>query len=75
MTAEAAGIYLDYSMRRITVGQQVNVMKRRTVLHIALHAPDGQSIVVDVDDVGLQVHVVLDKMAAFASRVRSSGCV
>src|SRR5262249_16325092 len=41
------------------------------VLHVALRAPRGQSIVVDGVDVVPEVHAVLDKMSAFADRVRS----
>src|SRR2546425_8344898 len=71
MTAEAAGIYLDYSKNRITEttldllfqlaverglqpridamfgGQKINVTENRAVLHIALRAPKGASIIVD----------------------------
>ena len=45
--------------------------EKRAVLHVALRAPKGQSIVVDGEDVVPQVHAVLDKMAAFSNRVRS----
>ncbi|MHC5542419.1 glucose-6-phosphate isomerase, partial [Singulisphaera rosea] len=41
------------------------------VLHVALRAPKGTSIVVDGENVVPQVHAVLDKMSAFADRVRS----
>ena len=41
------------------------------VLHIALRAPQGASIVVDGEDVVPQVHAVLETMANFANRVRS----
>ncbi len=52
-------------------GEKINVTENRAVLHIALRAPRGQSIVVDGEDVVPQVHAVLDKLAAFAERVRS----
>jgi len=95
LTAEAVGIYLDYSKNRITDetvklllqlaeesglrshidamfrGEKINVTEKRAVLHVALRAPKGQSIVVDGEDVVPQVHAVLDKMAAFSNRVRS----
>ena len=94
LTAEAVGIYLDYSKNRITDetvklllqlaeesglrsridamfrGDKINVTEKRAVLHVALRAPQGQSIVVDGKDVVPQVHAVLDKMAAFSNRVR-----
>jgi glucose-6-phosphate isomerase len=52
-------------------GDKINVTEQRAVLHVALRAPKGQSIIVDGEDVVPQVHVVLDKMAAFSNRVRS----
>ena len=95
MTAEAAGLYLDYSKNRITDetlklllqlaeesgvraridamfrGEKINVTEKRAVLHVALRAPKGASLVVDGKNVVPQVHAVLDKMAAFTNRVRS----
>jgi glucose-6-phosphate isomerase len=52
-------------------GERINVTENRAVLHVALRAPKGASIVVDGENVIPQVHVVLDKMADFANRVRS----
>ena len=52
-------------------GDKINVTERRAVLHVALRAPRGSSIVVDGQNVVPEVHAVLDKMAAFANRVRS----
>src|SRR5215212_3877290 len=46
-------------------GEKINVTENRAVLHVALRAPRGQSIVVDGQDVVPQVHAVLDKMAVF----------
>jgi glucose-6-phosphate isomerase len=95
MTAEAAGVYLDYSKNRINDetltllvklaersglraridamfhGEKINITEDRAVLHVALRAPKGASIVVDGKNVVPEVHAVLDKMAAFADRVRS----
>src|SRR5439155_15198692 len=51
-------------------GDKINVTEHRAVLHVALRAPRGQSIVVDGEDVVPQVHAVLDRMADFATRVR-----
>jgi len=51
-------------------GDKINVTENRAVLHTALRAPKGQSILVDGADVVPGVHVVLEKMAAFAKRVR-----
>src|SRR5256884_4046486 len=95
MTAEAVGLFLDYSKNRVTDetlklliqlaeesglqsridamfrGEKINTTEKRAVLHVALRAPKGASIVVDGEDVVPQVHAVLDKMADFSNRVRS----
>jgi glucose-6-phosphate isomerase len=95
MTAEGAGLFLDYSKNRATDetmrllgelaeesglraridamfrGEKINVTENRAVLHVALRAPRGASIVVDGKDIVPDVHAVLDKMAGFAGRVRS----
>jgi glucose-6-phosphate isomerase len=94
MTAEAEGIFLDYSKNRITDetlkllvrlaeeselrsridamfrGDKINVTEKRAVLHVALRAPKGASILVDGQNVVPEVHAVLDKMTDFSNRVR-----
>src|SRR5580658_10279741 len=52
-------------------GDKINITEKRAVLHVALRAPKGEKIVVDGEDVIPAVHDVLDKMSAFADRVRS----
>ena len=52
-------------------GDKINITENRAVLHVALRAPRGASIVVDGENVVPQVHAVLDKMADFSDRVRS----
>jgi glucose-6-phosphate isomerase len=52
-------------------GEKINITETRAVLHVALRAPKGESIIVDGQDVVPPVHAVLDKMAAFSDRVRS----
>ncbi|HEV3237552.1 MAG TPA: glucose-6-phosphate isomerase, partial [Gemmataceae bacterium] len=52
-------------------GDKINITENRAVLHVALRAPKGTSIVVDGVNVVPEVHAVLDKMADFANRVRS----
>ena len=54
-------------------GDKINVTEGRAVLHVALRAPRGQSIIVDGEDVVPRVHEVLDRMAAFSDQVRSGG--
>ena len=95
LTAEAAGLFLDYSKNRITgetiqlllqlaeesglrqridalfKGEKINRTENRAVLHVALRAPRGASIVVDGKNVVPGVHEVLDRMAEFSNRVRS----
>ncbi len=95
LTAEAEGIFLDYSKNRVTdetirllvrlaeecglrdridamfSGEKINVTENRAVLHVALRAPKGQQIFVDGEDVVPEVHEVLERMSAFANRVRS----
>ena len=51
-------------------GDKINVTEKRAVLHTALRAPRGASVVVDGVNVVPEVHAVLDKMADFANRVR-----
>ena len=51
-------------------GEKINVTENRSVLHVALRAPRGSSIMVEGVDVVPMVHAVLDKMADFANRVR-----
>jgi glucose-6-phosphate isomerase len=51
-------------------GEKINITENRAVLHIALRAPKGASIVVDGENVVPQVHAVLDKMSDFSDRVR-----
>src|SRR6202050_34958 len=95
LTAEATGLYLDYSKNRVTdetmqllvelaqqsgleqhrdamfAGERITVSENRSVLHVALRMPKGATLVVEGVDVVAEVHQVLDRMAAFAERVRS----
>ena len=52
-------------------GEKINITENRAVLHVALRAPKGASIIADGENVVPQVHAVLDKMADFSNRVRS----
>jgi glucose-6-phosphate isomerase len=52
-------------------GEHINVSEDRAVLHVALRMPREASLVVDGEDVVVQVHEVLDRMRAFAERLRS----
>jgi glucose-6-phosphate isomerase len=52
-------------------GEKINITENRAVLHTALRAPRGTSIVVDGENVVPLVHAVLDKMADFSNRVRN----
>jgi len=52
-------------------GEHINITEDRAVLHVALRAPAGASIVVDGTDVVPEVHAVLDRMARFADAIRA----
>ena len=51
-------------------GEHINITEDRAVLHTALRAPRDASLIVDGVDVIPQVHEVLDKVYAFADKVR-----
>jgi glucose-6-phosphate isomerase len=51
-------------------GEKINTTEGRAVLHVALRAPRGAVIEVDGKNVVPGVHAVLDRMAAFAAKVR-----
>ncbi|MFJ6567234.1 glucose-6-phosphate isomerase [Streptomyces sp. NPDC091292] len=52
-------------------GDKINTTEDRAVLHTALRAPRDAVIEVDGRNVVPEVHAVLDKMSAFADKVRS----
>jgi len=94
LTAEAAGVFLDYSKNRVTdetlellqslatasnlrsridgmfAGEKINVSENRAVLHTALRAPRGSTVMLDGKNVVPEVYETLDKMSAFAERIR-----
>ena len=53
-------------------GERINTTEDRAVLHTALRAPRSDAIKLDGVDVVREVHAVLDRMAAFAMRVRDN---
>jgi glucose-6-phosphate isomerase len=67
--ADSAG--LRARIDAMFAGEKINVSENRAVLHVALRAPKGTQIFVDGNDVVPDVHEVLDKMSAFADRIRS----
>jgi len=95
LTAEACGVFLDYSKNCITAetlkllfalaeecklrdrieamfrGDKINITEGRAVLHTALRAPKGATVMLDGKNVVPDVHAVLDSMSAFADRIRS----
>jgi glucose-6-phosphate isomerase len=52
-------------------GEKINLTENRAVLHVALRAPKGATIVVDGKNVVPEVHAVLEQMAGFSNRVRN----
>jgi len=94
LTAEAVGLYMDYSKQRVDdetlhllralaeacdlagrtramfEGEKINATEGRAVLHTALRAPAHARVEVDGQNVIPEVHAVLERMGAFAERVR-----
>jgi glucose-6-phosphate isomerase len=66
--AEASG--LRERIDAMFGGARINVTENRAVLHVALRAPRGTSIVVDGKNVVPEVQAVLDAMAGFSGKVR-----
>jgi glucose-6-phosphate isomerase len=70
--AEEAG--LRECIEAMFRGNKINVTEKRAVLHVALRAPKETSILLDGENVVPHVQAVLDRMTAFAHRVRSGSC-
>jgi glucose-6-phosphate isomerase len=66
--ARTAGV--EARREAMFAGERINVTENRSVLHTALRIPRDGRLVVDGQDVAAEVHEVLDRMAAFAVRVR-----
>ena len=62
---------LEERIAAMFAGEHVNVSEDRAALHVALRAPRGTRVETGGEDVVPAVHEVLDRMAAFAERVRS----
>jgi glucose-6-phosphate isomerase len=62
---------LEERIRSMFRGERVNVSEGRAALHVALRMPRTRSLVVDGVDVVREVHEELDRMSAFAERIRS----
>ena len=56
---------------RMFAGEHINITEDRAVLHTALRRPATDSLTVDGQDAIADVHEVLEKVYAFARRVRS----
>ena len=67
--AERAG--LRQRIDAMFAGERINLTENRAVLHVALRAPEGSSILVDGHNVVPDVHEVLGRMRGFAEEVRS----
>ena len=73
LTALAERIGLAERIAAMFAGRHINVTEDRAVLHTALRLPRDATLHVDGQDVVADVHAVLDRMSAFADRVRSGG--
>jgi glucose-6-phosphate isomerase len=79
LDATTVGLLLDLARERgverqrdaMLSGEKINLTEQRAVLHTALRLPRGKSLVVDGQDVGADVHAVLDHVKEFTDRVRS----
>ena len=71
LVALAERVGLRERIAAMFAGQHLNSTEDRAVLHVALRLPRGASLQVDGTEVVAEVHEVLDRMAAFADRVRS----
>lgn len=67
--AEESG--LRERMEAMFRGDKINISENRSVLHVALRAPQGEKLIVDGEDIVPKVHEVLDRMADFSNRIRS----
>src|SRR5712692_9844410 len=70
LLALAEDIGLRARIEAMFRGDKINLTEKRAVLHVALRAPRGTSILVDGGDVVVGVHEVLDRMAEFSARIR-----
>lgn len=57
---------------RLFAGEPVNQTEGRAALHMALRAPKGRVMAINGHDVVPDVHAVLDRMCAFADRLRAN---
>jgi len=79
VTAETVGLLVAMAERAglrqridaMFAGERINLTENRAVLHVALRAPEGSSILVDGHNVLPDVHEVLGRMRGFAEEVRS----
>jgi len=71
LQAVAAAAGVEEHRDAMFAGEQINTTEQRAVLHTALRAPAGETVLVDGHDVVPDVHEVLDRMAVFAGQVRS----
>ena len=78
ITVETVDLLLDLAKERgiaerrdaMFRGERINVSENRAVLHVALRARRDEVIELDGHNVVPDVHEVLDRMAAFADKVR-----
>ncbi|HRB04111.1 MAG TPA: glucose-6-phosphate isomerase, partial [Ilumatobacteraceae bacterium] len=71
LQAVAATAGVEAHRDAMFAGEKINTTEQRAVLHTALRAPIGATVLVDGHDVVPDVHAVLDQMASFAAQVRS----
>ncbi|MFC6521583.1 glucose-6-phosphate isomerase [Undibacterium arcticum] len=62
---------VEQAREALFTGEKINTTEHRAALHTALRMPRSQALMVDGDDVGADVHHVLDRIKQFTDRVRS----
>jgi len=78
ITDETIGLLVDLAQEcglreridAMFAGERINVSEGRSVLHVALRMPRGETLVVDGVDVVAEVNDVLDRMAVCADDIR-----
>jgi glucose-6-phosphate isomerase len=79
LNASTIGLLTDLARKRgvadrrdaMFAGEKINMTEHRAVLHTALRAPRGATLVVDGQDINADVHAVLDRVKAFSDAVRA----
>lgn len=67
--ADECGVF--DAIKSMFSGELINATENRAVLHTALRRPDSDKLMLDGIDVIPEIHLVLNRMAAFSDKVRN----